>query len=151
MVVDLRITGAERFAAVARELKAAGDKELRRELAKSLGEATKPLRLAAKRSARDTLPKRGGLAARTAKASLRTTTRTGASPSIKIVGRQGNANLGRLDAGVNRHPVYGNEGKWVTQRVRPGWFSKPMAEGGDEVRRQVVAAVDAVIRKLAGR
>jgi hypothetical protein len=149
MVADLRITGAEKFARVARELKAAGDKEMRRELAQGLGRATKPLKAAAKESARTTLPKRGGLAARVASSSFRTRTKTGSSPSIQITARESkSADLAGLDAGVNRHPVWGNRARWATQRVTPGWFTRPMVEGGGDVRTSILAAVDAVLAKL---
>lgn len=151
MVADVRVVGAERFAQVARELKAAGDKGLRRELFKGLNRATKPLKAAAKQSARSTLPSRGGLAARVAGASFRTKSRAAKNPFVRIVATDSSgrsANLLALDAGRNRHPVHGNRAVWVQQAVTPGWFTRPMTEGAELARTEIAAAVDAVAAQL---
>jgi len=152
MVADFSIRGAEKFAAVARDLKAAGDKELRRELYRGINRATKPLKEDAKKSAASTLPSRGGLAGRVSRARFSTKTRAGASPSVRIVAKDAkgrSVDLAALDGGRLRHPLYGNRGHWYTQSVKPEWFTRPMLAGADKVRREIVAAVDAVAAKLS--
>ena len=151
--VDLRITGAEQFAHVAKALRDAGDKELRKELYRGLNRATKPLKAEAQAEAAAILPRRGGLSARVAKARFTTKSRGGQNPSVRIVAKDAkgrSADLARIDQGEVRHPVYGH-GPWVKQAVRPGWFTRPMQEGADVVRREVVAAIDAVARKLSAK
>ncbi len=151
MVADVRIAGAEKFAALARDLKAAGAKDLRRELYRGLNRATKPLKAAAKESAQSTLPQRGGLAARVARARFSTRSRAGANPSVRIVAKDAagrKVDLSRLDRGQVRHPVFGRP-PYVSQRVDPGWFSRPMEDGVDVVRAEMIAAIDVVTAKLA--
>lgn len=149
MVADIRVDGVEHFAQVARALRAAGAKDLRRELYRGLNRATKPLKDAAKANAA-TLPQRGGLAGRVQRARFSTKGRAGRNPSVSIVAKDAKSrsvDLRALDAGTVRHPTFGHR-PWVSQPVTPGWFSKPMEAGADDVAREVLAAVDAVAAKL---
>ena len=142
--------GAEKFARTARALKKAGAKDLRRELYRGVQRAAKPLKEAAKESARSTLPKRGGLAARVAGARYSTRTKAGRNPSVRIEVRDAagrKVDVEALDRGVVRHLTFGHR-PLVEQRVRPDWFMRPMREGGDDVRRELEAAVDRVAAKL---
>lgn len=147
-MVDLRIEGAEDLAKVAKALRQVGDKELKRELFAGLNRATKPLKEEARRSAERTLPKRGGLAKRIAKTSMRTRRRTGeANPAVWIQAKTDP----RPDRGELRHPVFEQPGRpvvWVSQKVTPGWFTRPMEAGADEVRRELAKVIDDVADKI---
>lgn len=150
-MADLQVTGYEKFDAVARALKQAGDKELRKELSAGLNRATKTIRADAKQSAEDKLPRRGGLNKRVARARLSTKRSGGRDPGVRIVAK-GLEQLGLIDErGLVRHPVYGNRGRWVTQDVKEaqGWFTDPMNAGADEARRALVKSLDEIARKLA--
>lgn len=154
MAVDIRVTGAEQLRALARDVRAAGDKGIRREMYRGIQRATKPLKAAAQASALEHLPAGGGLNRRVAGARMSTRTRTGgANPGVRIVAREGKASidLAALDRGRLRHPLYGNRRYWYLQRVPDGWWSRPMTQGADTVRRELVAALDDVRRQLAGR
>src|SRR4051812_10286733 len=111
-MANLEITGADKFARVARELKKVGDKELAKELYKALNSATKPMRANAKKSAAANLPKAGGLNKRVSRSRLSTRRKTGKNPGVKIVAT-GMSQLSMMDQGRVRHPVYGNRGRWV--------------------------------------
>ena len=142
--------GAEEFAKLARDLRAAGDKDLRKELYRGLNRATKGLKDAAKDSARRTLPQGGGLADRVARARFSTRARAGRSPSIRIVAKDSKGrpvDLYALDQGTVRHPTFGRR-PWVAQRVDPGWFTEPMERGAGDARRHIEAAVAEVARKF---
>lgn len=137
-MVSLQIKGAEQLGDLAKRLRAAGEagKGLKRELNSSITRATKPLRAKAKQEAKTRLPQSGGLAARVSKVSITARTRTGRDPGVVIQARGDAARSS--DRGFVRHPVYGNRDAWVTQRVKPGWFTDTMRGGAREVRKEVL-------------
>lgn len=150
MPTEVQVAGADQLERLGARLKDLGDKELRRELFSGITRATKPLKLAAKQSARAKLPKRGGLnelVASQAKLSTRTRV-TGKTVGVRLVAALGKTNLRLMDRGELRHPVYGNRAAWVVQEVEPGWFSDPMHAGEPLVRREVLSALDDLERKL---
>ena len=151
-MIELRTAGAKNFAAASKALRQAGPdgKGLRKELAKAIQRSTKRLKSDGKRSAMDTLPSRGGLARDVAASKLTTKTRGGGDRvGVRIVATGKKVrDLAALDDGELRHPVF-HTSVWVTQRVPPGWFTKPMEAGADAVRKELVWAIDAVIRKIA--
>lgn len=150
-MVDVR--GGEQFAAVAKQLQAGAARDLRRELQGGLGTAAVELVRAAQQNARTTLPRRGGYAAQVAE-----TTKfqvqlhdSAAGPWVQIVASGPDHRLdenGRL-----RHPVYArgprSDWNWAhrDQRVRPGWFTRPMVAGAEGVRVQLVMAVTRYMRR----
>lgn len=154
--MDVRVTGAEQLAALAKDLRAAGDKELRRELMRGLQRAGKPMKAAARTAALTELPSRGGLAELVASSRWSVTTRSaGRGAGVRVAGR-GLVNasgqeldLASLNRGRLRHPVYGRRGAWVNQRVKVGWFTDAMEVQADStVRAEVLAAISAVRDKL---
>lgn len=148
--MDLQVKGADKLDKVARALREAGDKELQKELYAGLNRATKPLRGAAKESALENLPHRGGLNRRVARARMSVRRRGGKSPSIKIVAK--GMQLGRIDArGQVKHPVYGHRDRWVIQNISKaeGWFTEPMQKGAPEVRKELIRTLDQIARKIA--
>lgn len=151
-MADLQITGADKFAAVAKALKKAGDKELQKELYSSINRATKPMRAEAKKSAERNLPRAGGLNKRVSRARMTTRRRTGKNPGVRIVAK-GMDQLALMDQGHVRHPVYGDRKRWVNQPIpdAKGWFTEPMEAGADDVRREIVKTLDAIAKKLAHR
>jgi hypothetical protein len=143
------IRGLERFARLSKDLRQAGAKELRRELYRGLQRAAKPLIADAKVSARS-LPHRGGLADRAARARFRVKARAGRTPSISIVAADAkgrSVDLDALDRGTVRHPTFGHR-PWVAQQVRPEWFTRPMVNGSPQVRDEMLRAVDDVAAKF---
>jgi len=135
--------------ALSRDLKAAGRKDLRKELFRGLNRATKPLRAEVKANALATLPSSGGLAARVAAANI---TVRGGGARVTIVARPskrgGQFNPAELDDGVARHPTYGHR-PTVSQAVKPGWFSEPIRDGADEVQEELLDGIQAVADNLA--
>jgi hypothetical protein len=149
---DIEIQGAEKLSAVARELKRVGAKDLSKELYSALNRATKTMRAEAKKSADENLPKTGGLNKRVAKARLSTRRRAGRNPGVRIVAK-GLDQLDLIDKGKVRHPVYGHRDRWVMQPIpeAEGWFTKPMEDGADDARKEILEALDSVAKKLAHR
>jgi hypothetical protein len=147
--VTVRASGAAELRALSRDLKAAGRKDLRKELFAGLNRGTKPLRADAKASALATLPSRGGFARRVAAANM--TVRGGGS-RVTIVARPskggGQFDPAGTDSGIVRHPTYGHQ-PTVAQHVTPAWFTRPMQRGAGKVRGELVEGIEEVARKLA--
>lgn len=140
--------GAEALAALGKRLKGA-PKELRSELTKAITKTVAPLKKAAKQSATDRLPQKGGLGKRVARTTLRHKRKnTGRDVGIRIEA-QTNAVKDplRLDRGRAKHPTYGHK-PWVLQDVRKNWFTDPLEDGASEVRQELTAAMDTVARKI---
>jgi hypothetical protein len=148
VAVEVRVKGAEELVRLSRQLRAAGDQELRRDFYRGLNRASKPLKEAAKQNAGRVLPRRGGLAALVAKSRLSTSVRGGgANPGVRITGK-GRMDLDRMDRGQVRHPVFGNRRVWVVQSVTPRWFTEPMEAGAEDVRTELLSVFDDVARRL---
>ena len=144
MTDGISVSGADDFYRLSKALKNAGKVELRKQLNKQLREAAKPLVQDARDAARRELPQKGGLAAQVAKSPIRVQVRTGArTAGVRITGRgQG---LRGADRGRLRHPVFGNRDRWVTQDVKPGWFTGTMEREAPKVK----PAIDQAIQDVA--
>jgi hypothetical protein len=150
-VIDVKVTGADALARLSRDLKDAGEKDLRRELLRGIQRAAKPAREAAKTAARNELPRRGGLNDRVAASKFTARTRTGGkNPGVRITGK-GELDLPALDRGRLRHPLFGNRRRWYEQRIDAGWFTKAMEDLAPQIRRELLKAIDDVRAKLRRR
>ena len=156
--MSVEVVGVEQLQALARDLKAAGNKGLRRELSRGIQRAAKPLKVGAKEAALEELPRAGGLAERVASSKFSTRTRLGTrSPSIRIVGAGDTSessgkslDLNSLDRGRIRHLTYGRR-PWQNQAIEPLWFSHRMEEIADTtVRADILKAMSNVADKLGG-
>lgn len=151
MPVDITVTGTEKLVRLAAAIKASGDKNLERQLGQAMRRASKPYPRAARRGALQILPHRGGLDERVAASRFSVRVRTGgkgAGLTVTGVGKRGN-NLSRMDQqGIVRHPTYGDRKAWVTQKITPGWFTKPMILESRDTYPEVVRAVDDVAAQL---
>jgi hypothetical protein len=105
--MTVEIKGADQLAALSKRLKELGDKDLSREFSRAITAATKPLVQDLRQSARETLPKRGGLNERVAKSQIRTQRRASSrTQGVRVVAKNPYV-LARLDQGHVRHRVFG--------------------------------------------
>lgn len=147
---DFTVRGAEQFLALSKRLKAAGEKELRKELNRGLREAAKPLAKLTKQEALRSLPSRGGLAALVASSPQKVQVRTGASTAgVRIVVGKKGGGARAADEGLIRHPVFGKP-VFVTQPVTPGWFSETADRNAPAIRDEVAAVLEDFTRKVVG-
>lgn len=149
------VEGIEGLAALAKDLRAAGNKEMTKELRKGCQRAVRPLKEAARQGALDELPSSGGLAAEVAASTFTgRVSLLGRDPRITLEGKGlvndkgGRHDLRAMDRGRLRHPVYGRRGRWVTQLIHPGWFTNTIEARADVVRVELLKAADAVLDKL---
>jgi hypothetical protein len=137
------INGADQLARLAKALKEAGAKDLQRELSRGLNRAVNPLKADIKQSAKDNLPRSGGLAAEIAASKLATRRPNNAKGTgLRIVAKNPYS-LYHLNQGKVRHGK-GNK----VQEIEPGWWTKPTEAIAPEVRREVEAAMAEVAKKL---
>lgn len=146
---EARVTGANELADLAKALRQAGAKDLRKELYKGLRSSAKPLIADARKNARATLPKHGGLNVRVARSKFKVSTRGGGvNPGVRITATGVDK---RVDTqGRVWHPVYGRRRPGEVQRVEPGWFTKPMQAGAPAVRQELVAVIERIAKQLEG-
>ena len=149
MAVDLNVHGANRLAAVAKRLKETGDKDLRKELYRGIQRAGKPLREATKASAREHLPRKGGLNELIARSRYSMKTRSGENPTVQFVAARKGIDMKAIERGRLRHPVFGNRKNWVTQTIAGGFFARATQDAIPEVRKEVVKVLDDIAEKIA--
>lgn len=142
---SLEITGGEQFAVLAAKLRAAAAGDLQRELTAATVKASKPLVRAGRSSALENLPHTGGLNRRVASSRF-TTSRRLSGVQIRVKGMD---QLALTNRGQVKHPVYGRK-VWVTQSIPQAkdWFFKPMRDGADAVRRELIKAMHRVAEKI---
>ncbi len=158
---DARITGVEDLAKLGRDLKEAGDKDLRKELLRSGREMGKPIKKELSASAIDVLPTKGGLSKLIAKAKVRVSTRlAGKNVGVSFIGKWSGHDLKAVDLGDLRHPIRqrtaekerGRKAIWVAQKITPGYWTKVFdGFGADIARKEFLKAVDAVAAKLRAK
>jgi hypothetical protein len=153
-MADLQIKGAEKFGEVAKALKQAGDKELRKELYSSINRAAKPMTKAVKESMPAYLPRGYALElSKTVKISVRRRA-SGKNPAVYLVAKAKtpggkDRDLASLNRGRLRHPLFGNRRHWFDQKVRPDWWTDPLLQSAPQARKEIVKAIDDVAAKLA--
>jgi hypothetical protein len=141
--------GADALLAVSKRLKAAGETELRKELHKAMRGAARPLIPKVRESARRALPTHGGLNERIARKPYRAQVRTGArTAGVRITGTKVDP---RINQGRVAHPVFGRPNSTVVQRVpgAVGYFDKPLAQSGAQVRGDLVTTLGRFVERLA--
>ena len=142
---------ANELAEVARNLRQAGDEELRRELLDGIQRAVEPIPQAIRGGMPGRLPNRYA-ATLDADLSIGVQTRTGVSTAgVSVVARTRRAQrrrLYRLDQGVLAHPLFGNRRHWFDQPVREGWFTQPAEDSAPRVRQDIEDALNRVEDKI---
>lgn len=146
--------GGEKLAALSRALKAAGEKDLERQLDRGVREPLKALVPQLPPSARAVLPKRGGLAEKVAQSKIGVRRyNAGRYPGVRLVASN-QYGLARKDRGKVRHPVFADQAKsrdewvWVDQEITPGWFSDVVEPAREDVNARVSAVIDDVARQI---
>lgn len=150
-MVDLKVKGAEDFYRASKALKSAGETELRKELTAGMKTGAKPLIGKAKASALRSIPKRGGLAALVAREPMRVQVRTGAKTAgVRIVVGKRRGAARATNAGLLRHPVFGNRQVFVEQPVPQarGWFDDEMTRQAPSIRPELERALVRVLNKI---
>lgn len=146
---DFEITGGEQLGRLSKALREAGRTELRKEMNAALKQAVTSLIGDTRIEARRRLPKRGGLAKAVADAPQKLQVRTGRDMGVRIVVTdKKKAGAKAANAGLIRHPVFGNRDVWVEQKVTPGWFDDPFTKGAPKITPELKRAMDNVVNRI---
>lgn len=165
MDLDLRIRGDDRLRKVAAQIREAGDKGLGREMSAALRKAAEPIKAEIRKSAESTMPVSGGYSALLSK-SLRWRLQVRSGARIANVtltttadGAKEKRDLGRLESGELRHPVFGRSRKlrsgkrksnpWATTKIRPGFHKRGTDKAGDAAEKEMGAVLDDLAARLA--
>lgn len=127
-----------------------------KELRKTLREPVDPVRRRIKATARETLPRRGGLGNWVAQTKITAqVTLKGSAAGIRLRGgrnsRRQRSDIRAIDRGRVRAPSWGRRGRgdWHTQSVRPGFFTRTASES-PEWEQAINKAIDKAVNKLHG-
>jgi hypothetical protein len=149
-VPDLVVSGADRLITLSKQLRAVGDKDLKREARVALRDATKPMKAAIHRYDLANLPKRGGLNRVMARSRITTQVRgSGNNPGVRIATRSHDPRIDR--SGRVWHPTFGHRDRGVVQQIDSGYFTVPAGRAATEGRVQLLAAMKRIERKLEAR
>jgi hypothetical protein len=148
-----RIEGADQLRDIGKQLRAAGEegKALRKELLREVrGVAKGPLSDELKQAATSgRIPKRGGLAAYTAK-NLKVGVRTrlsGREVGVTALVSVRDMDLPKLEQGKLRHPTFGH-GPWVNQTIRAGVFSDAAEQVADDLAAAVLKTASDIVERI---
>jgi hypothetical protein len=149
--------GSRELAALAARLKATGNKGLRTQLLRGLKTGAAPLIVAVKDSAREKLPKGGGLNEQVAGQRVRVSVRTGArTAGVRLLTTA--PDTAQTNSGFVRHPVFNRrnaEGKRIFVRQElpnaTGWWTDPLTAGAPLVTPELTAVMVRVAREIQGR
>lgn len=151
---QLRIEGLDKLQDLSVGLKEAADRGVTNRVRAAIRAETKPAGLRILRKGAEEMPRGGGFAARVA-----TQGRVGLQSAlvaknlhITMTLSNKGANMKALEAGVLRHPVFGNRGVWVRQSVPAGAFRRAFEAEAPALRdaalRGAQQALDDVARKV---
>lgn len=140
--LDVDISDYKAFAA---KLKGA-EKSVARSLRKRLRDAGKPLAQGVVEDGPEGLPSSGGLAdwLRQSKGSV---SMTQSRLEIKLA-RGGRHDLGAINRGQLRHPLYGNRRVWVVQSVASGTYDKAFEKHAEQALPEVERVLDDIMREI---
>lgn len=162
MAVEVRIEGLAAFGAVARQMRAQGNKTLEREMIRALDRTVKPVE-AAVRAEYENLPSRGGYAATFSRSlRLRLGRRTGGRSAQLTIrayaeGTSQRRDIEALEDGRLRHPVYGRSrptrrgrrgNPWAVTAVRGGYFRRGTDDAADSAEKAMAQVVQEFAEKL---
>ncbi len=153
-MADLEVQGAEKLALLGKAVRKLGtDRTVLKHLNRRIRTGFKDTRKELKTSARDTLPRRGGLGKWVASASVRVSIRRAANTAgVQVVMGRNSAgkrtDMRAIERGKVRHPTWGHK-PWTPQRVPEGFASK-VFEGpaAAEFHGLVIASIDDAVAEV---
>jgi hypothetical protein len=152
-VADMEAAAAE-FRILARNLKAAGEGGLRRQVQKQITEAAKPLarEIASPEHLKPYMPDRYALVL-SADLTVRVARGLSSNPGVQIraQAREHKRKVARLDTGLINHPVYAQGARrgwsWSNNQtggMKAGFFTDPCQRATPQIRSKVLQALTEV-------
>ena len=150
-MIDIHIRNSEKIALVARRLRQMGtDRTIVNNMTKNIKRIAGRLKEPIRQSARDTLPKAGGLGEWVSKSTITTSVRRSPrTAGVRIIVGKGEHDIAAMDAGSIRHPLWGNRKHWYPQTVNPHFGTNALhGQIADEVREAVSEAIDEAVAEV---
>lgn len=154
-MAEFEVTGTQQFVNLAKALNAQGSagRGLKKELMDAVKAAAKPMEHEVRIHVSRYLPS-GFAPIMVAGLVVRPSTSTrGKSIGLKLTGTAQGVTRKRhirvIDTGTLRHPVYGNREAWVDQKVKPGFWSEPLADSREIPAVEIRRAIQRTINKLS--
>ncbi|MFE6846569.1 hypothetical protein [Streptomyces sp. NPDC057686] len=153
--MEYRVSAGEEFARVAAALRTV-DSRLPGDFREELKRAVRPLVARAKEKVRN-LPVHGvkhtGLRRRVA-AGVGMRVSTSRNPGIRVTTSMRDPSEASLPHHLDdprgwRHPVFGNRHVWVTQHTGGAWFSRTIADGRDDIARDLHGVLERAAETVA--
>lgn len=153
-MADFEITGTQQFVHLAKALNAQGSagKGLKRELMAEIKDAATPMTNEVRSHVAQYLPSgfaptvAAGLVVRPSQSTR------GSSVGLKLVGfakgQSRRRQIGAMNSGILRHPIYGHRKTWSTQPVKAGFWSEPLERARDKPAAAIRRAIQRAISKL---
>lgn len=167
MSLEVRVEGAATLHKVAAQMRTEGRKSLAREMTTALSRAAEPVKQAIRDSAGETMPRRGGYnAAFLDSLKFRMNRRSpGDSATVKLTtyaeGEDERRDIGSLERGSLRHPVYGRSrpgarkgerhaNPWSVTKIRPGFHRRGTDGAMDAAQAEMENVINEYAHRLAG-
>lgn len=149
-MTGVRIQGERDLRRVAGTLREAGDKRLNRKVSAAIRLVARPIGIRVLREGAKEMPRRGGFAGvvEAGKVGIRAGF-SGRNPSVSIQLRNEGADMKSLDAGILRHPVFGNKSAWTRQDVPEQAFTRAFEEESKPAQVAVAAAAKSTLNEIA--
>lgn len=94
------------------------------------------------------LPRRGGLASHVASKGRNPTVSITSTGARLVLGKKKGPQIGRMNDGNLRHPLYGNRKRWITQSVPAGTFTEAAEKRLPEMRDEVAKELTKILGEL---
>lgn len=148
-MTSVKLDGGEQLHRLVREMKDAGDNEMRKKMLRGLREAGKPAGRQVQAAGLRKLPSRGGLAKLISGSKVAVRTRASSkTASVKLEQKLAGHDLKSIDKGRLRHPTYGHM-PWVLQPIQSGYFSDEVEDLAPEVQRRLMEVLDDIAADIA--
>jgi hypothetical protein len=167
MSLEVRIEGAASFKALAARMRAEGDKNLASQMARALGRAAEPVKVAIRKEAQQTMPHSGGYSALlTASLRHRMSRRLGGQQASLIIntyadGTKNRRDIVALNRGTLRHPVFGRSrsgrrgerraNPWAVTTIEAGFHQRGTKDALELAQNELMDVVEDYAGRLAGQ
>lgn len=151
MSLEVKIEGAATFTRVAAQMRAEANKPLARQMGNAIAKAVEPVKASITREAAAAMPS-GYTALLTGSLKHRISRRHAGQQAQVLLnthadGKQERRDIGSLEGGVLRHPLFGRKKKWYVTTVRAGFHKR----GTENAMDEAVDALDEVVQDFAQR
>lgn len=152
MTLEVKIEGAATFAKVAAQIRAEGNKPLARQMGAALAKAVQPVKASITKEAAVAMPS-GYTGLLTGSLRHRISRRTAGQQAQVLLatyadGKKERRDIGSLEDGALRHPLFGRKKKWYVTTVRAGFHKRGTENAMDEAVDAMEQVVDDFAKRL---